>query len=85
MWVQDLPAAFQWFGLGQAGGRVAIVAAAVVVFVLFAWGLRQLAAGRSVYATGSDPEAARLAGIHPRAWCSRRSCSWAGSPAWPRC
>ena len=32
----------------------------------FAWGLRNLAAGRAVYATGSDPEAARLAGIRPR-------------------
>jgi rhamnose transport system permease protein len=28
--------------------------------------LRNLAAGRAVYATGSDPEAARLAGIRPR-------------------
>ena len=36
------------------------------VFVAFAWGLRYLAAGRAVYATGSDPEAARLAGIRPR-------------------
>ena len=32
----------------------------------FAWALRNLAAGRAVYATGSDPEAARLAGIRPR-------------------
>ena len=32
----------------------------------FAWALRHLAAGRAVYATGSDPEAARLAGIRPR-------------------
>jgi rhamnose transport system permease protein len=57
---QDLPAQFQWFGLGQAGGRVAIVAAAVVVAAAFAWGLRRLAAGRAVYAAGSDPE--------PRGW-----------------
>ena len=32
----------------------------------FSWCLKYLAAGRAVYATGSDPEAARLAGIHPR-------------------
>jgi rhamnose transport system permease protein len=38
----------------------------LAVFVLFAWGLRNLAAGRAVYATGSDPEAAWLAGIRPR-------------------
>ena len=37
-----------------------------VVFVVFAWGLRYLAVGRAIYATGSDPEAARLAGIRPR-------------------
>ena len=36
------------------------------MFLVFAWGLRHLAAGRAVYATGSDPEAARLAGIRPR-------------------
>ena len=38
----------------------------MAVFAAFAWGLRHLAAGRAVYATGSDPEAARLAGIRPR-------------------
>jgi ribose/xylose/arabinose/galactoside ABC-type transport system permease subunit len=65
LWVEDLPARFQWFGLGQSGGRFAIVAASLVVFAAFAWGLRRLAAGRAVYATGSDPEAARLVGIHP--------------------
>jgi rhamnose transport system permease protein len=66
VWIEDLPARFQWFGLGQAGGRLAIVVAALLVFAAFAWGLRALAAGRSVYAAGSDPEAARLVGIHPR-------------------
>jgi rhamnose transport system permease protein len=66
VWIEDLPARFQWFGLGQAGGRAAIVLAALVVFATFAWGLRRLAAGRAVYAAGSDPEAARLVGIHPR-------------------
>ena len=42
------------------------MAIAVATFMVFAWGLRHLAAGRAVYATGSDPEAARLAGIRPR-------------------
>ena len=58
---------------------------ALVVFAVFAWGLRNLAAGRFVYATGSDPEAARLAGIRPRRvdlrGLRRR---WARWPAWPR-
>jgi ribose/xylose/arabinose/galactoside ABC-type transport system permease subunit len=65
-WVQDLPTGFQWFGLGQGRGRVVVVVLAALVFALCAGLLRHLAVGRSVYATGSDPEAARLAGIHPR-------------------
>ncbi|HSB61182.1 MAG TPA: ABC transporter permease [Vicinamibacteria bacterium] len=64
-WVQDLPADFQWFGLGQAGGQSLIVAAALAVLVSFGWMLRNLGAGRAVYAVGSDAEAARLAGIEP--------------------
>jgi ribose/xylose/arabinose/galactoside ABC-type transport system permease subunit len=65
-WVQDLPRGFQWFGLGQSIGQVVIVLAAVVIFAVFAWGLKNLAAGRAVYAVGSDAEAARLAGVEPR-------------------
>jgi rhamnose transport system permease protein len=63
--VRDLPSSFQWFGLGQAAGPWVVVAAAGVVFAAFAWGMRNLAAGRAVYATGSDAEAARLAGVQP--------------------
>jgi rhamnose transport system permease protein len=66
VWVQDLPAGFQWFGLGQEAGRLAVALVALAVFAAFAWGLGQLAAGRAVYATGSEPEAARLNGIRPR-------------------
>lgn len=65
-WVQDLPARFQWFGLGQAAGEGVIVAAALAILMLLGWMLRHLAAGRAIYAVGSDPEAARLAGIEPR-------------------
>jgi rhamnose transport system permease protein len=64
--VRNLPPAFQWFGAGQAAGQWMVVAISVAVFVVFAWGLRNLAAGRAVYATGSDLEAARLAGMQPR-------------------
>ncbi len=63
--VNDLPAGFQWFGVGQATGEWIIVGVAAVVFVVFALALRELAAGRAVYAVGSDAEAARLAGIRP--------------------
>jgi ribose/xylose/arabinose/galactoside ABC-type transport system permease subunit len=66
VWVQDLPAGFQWLGLGQEAGRLAVIALAGAVFLAFAWGLRYLPAGRAVLATGSEPEAARLAGIRPR-------------------
>jgi rhamnose transport system permease protein len=64
--VHNLPAGFQWLGAEQDAGQWLVVAAAVVIFGLFAWGLQNLSAGRAVYATGSDTEAARLAGIRPR-------------------
>jgi rhamnose transport system permease protein len=65
-WVQNLPASFQWAGLGQSAGWWLIVASSLVIFLVFAWALRNLAAGRAVYATGCAPEAARLAGLSPR-------------------
>jgi rhamnose transport system permease protein len=64
--VRDLPADFQWFGLGQRTGQWVVVGLSLVVFFVFAWGLRHLSAGRAVYATGSDAEAARLAGMRPK-------------------
>jgi len=65
-WIQDLPASFQWAGLGQSGGQILIVVATAAVFAFFAWAARNLSGGRAVYATGSDSEAARLAGIRPQ-------------------
>ncbi|HVR69663.1 MAG TPA: ABC transporter permease [Vicinamibacteria bacterium] len=66
-WVENLPAGFQWFGAGQAAGRWLIVAVALAVFTAMAWALTHLRAGRAVYATGSDAEAARLLGVPARA------------------
>ena len=63
--VRDLPDHFQWFGLSQTAGRWAIVLIAAAVVIAMTIGLRFLAVGRSVYATGSDAEAARLAGLRP--------------------
>jgi rhamnose transport system permease protein len=60
------PPNFQWFGTDQLTGEITIVSIALVVFAAFAWGLRYLRAGRAVYATGSDEEAARLAGIRTK-------------------
>ena len=64
-WVQNLPAKFQWFGLGQNLGQWLIVATSLIVLVVLSWTLRNLAGGRALYAVGSDAEAARLAGIEP--------------------
>jgi rhamnose transport system permease protein len=66
VWVQDLPRQFQWLGFGQDIGRVVIPLLAVAVWVGVRWTLRHLAAGRAVYATGSNAEAARLVGLRPR-------------------
>jgi len=65
-WVQNLPRTFQWFGFSQAGGQLLIVVLGGLVFAKFAVVLRWIAAGRAIYATGSDGEAARLAGIDIR-------------------
>jgi rhamnose transport system permease protein len=62
-WVQDLPADFQWLATTQATSTAITFAAASVLSIGMAWGLRNLAAGRSVYATGSNFNAARLVGI----------------------
>ena len=64
--VRDLPAWFQWFGAGQSAGQWIVVGIALGIFVAFSRALVNVAAGRAVYATGSDPEAARLAGIRPK-------------------
>ena len=63
-WVQDLPENFQWFGLGQTAGEITIVLISLILITVFAWSLRNLIIGRTVYAVGSDAEAARLAGIN---------------------
>lgn len=65
VWV-DLPEGVQWFGLSQTAGQWTLIVGAVGLLSLMAWGLKHLAAGRFVYAVGSDAEAARLAGIRPR-------------------
>src|ERR1700730_873576 len=64
-WVQNLPANFQWFGLGQTLGQWLIVAIALTVLGAFSWILYNTGAGRAIYGVGSDAEAARLAGIEP--------------------
>lgn len=62
-WVEGLPASFQWFGLGQLAGEFVIVLLTLAIFAGFTWASQHVAALRAIYATGSDTEAARLAGI----------------------
>jgi rhamnose transport system permease protein len=63
-WVQNLPAGFQWFGLSQAAYPLVACGVATVLQIALSYGLRHVAAGRAVYATGSDLNAARLAGLN---------------------
>lgn len=62
----NLPDRLQWFGLSQAAGQWVLLAIAIAVLVVMGVALRHLAAGRFIYAVGSDAEAARLAGIRPQ-------------------
>jgi rhamnose transport system permease protein len=62
----NLPDAAQWFSLPIRSGQLLVCAAAVAILTALSFAMRHLAAGRFVYAVGSDAEAARLAGIRPR-------------------
>ena len=62
----DLPAGTQWFGLSQQAGQITVITIGVALVAFGAWMLRNLNAGRFVFAVGSDAESARLAGINPR-------------------
>ncbi len=62
----NLPERVQWFGLSMNAGQAWVCGLVGVVWVLLALVLRCGAAGRFLYAVGSDAEAARLAGLRPR-------------------
>jgi rhamnose transport system permease protein len=62
----NLPDGVQWFGLSQSAGQWLLVLSAVALLAAMAFAMKHLAAGRFVYAVGSDAEAARLAGIPPQ-------------------
>lgn len=66
-WVQDLPGGFQWLGFAQGTYPLLSAGLTLGLVIAMAWGLRHVAAGRAIYATGSNREAARLAGIDTRA------------------
>lgn len=62
----NLPENLQWFGLSQRFGQLLLISLVLLLLILFIFVLRYVAAGRFIYAVGSDAEAARLAGIHPQ-------------------
>jgi rhamnose transport system permease protein len=62
-WVQNLPASFQWLGMSQQEYPIAAFVIAAALLAGIAWMGGNMAAGRAVYATGSNPDAARLAGF----------------------
>ena len=63
-WVANLPAQFQWFGLSQPAFTTILFLSVILLIAAAALGLRSLRAGRSIIATGSNNEAARIAGIN---------------------
>jgi rhamnose transport system permease protein len=63
-WVHDLPPDFQWFGLTQRSYPMLLAGVVVALLCGTMWAMRYLAAGRVVYATGSNREAARLTGFN---------------------
>src|SRR5206468_4301784 len=61
-WVENLPARFQWLGVTQSSFPIATACGGAMLLLAIGWSLRNVPAGRAVYATGSNAEAARLAG-----------------------
>jgi rhamnose transport system permease protein len=66
-WVAGLPPTFQWLGLTQVTYPFAAIALTAALTIGIARALRFLRLGRAIYATGSSPQAARLAAIDIRA------------------
>ncbi len=62
-WIENLPPTFQWLGYGQSSYPIVVFCSAAALAVAIVIGMRQLRAGRAIYATGSNPEGARLAGF----------------------
>jgi len=65
-WIQNLPPSFQWLGLPQRAYPAVALGVIVALQAMLSWGAVRVSAFRSVYATGSDSQAARLAGIDTR-------------------
>jgi rhamnose transport system permease protein len=62
-WVGNLPTHFLRFGIGQSTYTLLALVLTIAMTLAFAWGLRNLRAGRAVFATGSNEAAAKQLGI----------------------
>ncbi len=63
--VRGLQDRLQWFGAEQTMGQWIIVSVALALLIGISLALQFLPAGRSIYAVGSNIEAARLVGVRP--------------------
>jgi rhamnose transport system permease protein len=59
----DVPSSFLSLGSGSVLGIPTLIIFAAVVLAIASFALRRTRSGRSLYAIGSNPEAARLAGV----------------------
>jgi ribose/xylose/arabinose/galactoside ABC-type transport system permease subunit len=64
-WITDLPANFHLADLNVFGAPMPVVIM-LVATAGTAWWLKYSPQGRAIYATGGNPEAARLCGVNPR-------------------
>ena len=63
-WVGNLPPNFLRFGIAQSTYTALVLALTVGLTLALAWALRNLRAGRAVFATGSNAAAAKQLGIN---------------------
>jgi rhamnose transport system permease protein len=65
-WIGNLPPNFQWMGLSQSSYPAVMLVLALALSIILSWVLKNVGAGRGIYATGSNEESARLAGLKTR-------------------
>jgi ribose transport system permease protein len=64
--ISDVPAGFQWLGNGLSFGVPNCVILMAVLYVVAHIVMSKTQLGRYIYATGGNPEAARLSGVSPK-------------------
>ncbi|HXE23407.1 MAG TPA: ABC transporter permease, partial [Roseiarcus sp.] len=64
-WITDLPQSFHLADLNLLGVPMPVVIMVVATVIAALW-MRNSPGGRAIYATGGNPEAARLCGVNPQ-------------------